>query len=128
PQPAVALPPAAGLRQGAPGRAHHGRVRSGERARRAGDRPGGAELRAAARRRVLPEGRVLLLHPADARPGRDPAHAGGVPGRPEAAERREYDRALVHVLRGCRQERKELMEAAMKPASFLDTVKTVLWG
>ena len=50
---------------------------------RAGHRPGGAELRAAARGAVLQEARVLLLHAADARAGRGAADAGRVRDRSE---------------------------------------------
>ena len=60
--------------------------------------------------------------------GRDAAHAGGVRGRPEAAEGRQHHRAVVHLLRSRGPRREELMEAVDEAASFLDTVKTVLWG
>ena len=53
---------------------------------------------------VFQQARVLLLHAADAAARRDAADAGRVRRRSGAAEGRVDDHAVVHVLRGRRQE------------------------
>ena len=70
----------------ASGRGDAGGVRSRQHHRPPDHRTGDSELRPAVRRAVFPQARMLLLHAADARAGRDAADAGRVRRRSEAAE------------------------------------------
>ena len=50
------------------------------------------------------QARVLLLQPVHAGAGREEAVAGGVRDRPEAVQGRDHDHAVLHLLRGGRQD------------------------
>jgi hypothetical protein len=87
-----------------PGQLNTVDVRVPERAEPPHGRAGHSELRAAAGRAVLQQARVLLLQPVHARPGREEAVAGRVRDRPQDFQGREDHHAVVHLLRGGRQD------------------------
>ena len=90
-----------------------------QRAQRAGHRPGGAELRAAARGRVLQEARVLLLHAADAAPGETRRMPVVFVVDPKLPKDVNTHHAVVHVLRGRRgAEARVVMDGLIEDGAF----------
>src|SRR5581483_1743068 len=101
-------------------------------------RAGDPELRAADRRAVREEARVLLLPAADAPARRGTPHAGRVRAREGRAEGRGLRHDVLHLLRSRGPERRLMGATAMaepdphqpapRKAGPLDVAKAVFWS